>query len=233
MADPAGTEVLTLAGLAHRCAQETQRFFQRLAHDTRYCFELFRRAICGRNQQAWHLVYRQYEPLIAGWVRRHAAFPAVAEEVPFFVNRALEKMWSALTPARFEAFPDLPSLLRYLQMCVHSVLIDEVRRAEPALLLDDLPLAAHSLSGSSSPDQQALDDLQRRELWQAVEARLQTEQERRVLYASFVLGLKPREICAQFSTTFRDVHEVYRVKENLLARLRRDTQLQDLLRGGA
>jgi len=55
------------------------------------------------------------------------------------------------------------------------------------------------------------------------------EKERRVVYGSFVLALKPRELYAQFRETFRDVKEVYRVKENVLARLRRDAELQEFL----
>jgi hypothetical protein len=58
---------------------------------------------------------------------------------------------------------------------------------------------------------------------------LHDEKERRVVYGSFVLALKPRELYAQFQDTFRDVNEVYRVKENVLARLRRDAELAELL----
>ena len=50
-----------------------------------------------------------------------------------------------------------------------------------------------------------------------------------MVYGSFVLALKPRELYAQFRETFRDVKEVYRVKENVLARLRRDAELQEFL----
>jgi hypothetical protein len=63
------------------------------------------------------------------------------------------------------------------------------------------------------------------EFWEEVDARLRDEKERRVVYGSFVLALKPRELCAQFPETFCDVNQVYRIKENVLARLRRDTEL--------
>ena len=63
-------------------------------------------------------------------MQRHAAFPASGEEAQYFVNRAFDKLWTAMTPQKFERFPDLKSLLRYLQMCVHSAIIDHVRVAE-------------------------------------------------------------------------------------------------------
>ena len=50
---------LTLAGVAHRCARETELFFQRQSYDPRYCCELFRRAIVDRDQGTWELVYAQ------------------------------------------------------------------------------------------------------------------------------------------------------------------------------
>jgi hypothetical protein len=49
------------------------------------------------------------------------------------------------------------------------------------------------------------------------------------VYASFALGLKPREIYARSGGLFDDVKEVYRVKENVLARLRRDPELKKIL----
>jgi DNA-directed RNA polymerase specialized sigma24 family protein len=222
--------LLTLTGIAHRCAQETQRFFQRHAHDPRYCYELFRRAIVDRNERAWQLVYRQYRSLVEGWVVHHSAFPATGEEVQYFVNRALERMWAALTPDKFGRFPDLKALLRYLQMCVHSAILDEVRTAESRTVNAqvDLQSARTRASGSTTEDQ-AVARVHRDTVWQAVNARLQDEKERTVVHGSFVLGLKPRELCAQYGDVFRDVREVYRTKENVLARLRRDPEIQRLL----
>lgn len=226
--------LLTLAGIAHRCAHETELFFQRQSYDPQYCFELFRRAIVDRNQRAWDLVYIQYRPLVTGWVNRHSAFPAAGEEVQYFVNRAFEKMWVALTPAKFKHFSNLKSLLRYLQMCVHSVILDQVRVAEQAVVgIQTEDLAAESMASGPTVENRALDHVHRQEFWDRINARLRNEKERRVVYGSFVLALKPRELYAQFREAFRDVNEVYRVKENVLARLRRDTELQKLLAGDA
>lgn len=226
----ANPQLLTLAGIAHRCAHETEHFFQRQSYDPQYCFELFRRAIMDRNQRAWELVYAQYRPLVAGWVERHSAFPATGEEVQYFVNRAFEKIWAALTPTKFKHFSDLKSLLRYLQMCVHSVILDQVRVAEQSLVGVEIEaLAAEGRAKGSMVEEQALAQVHRQEFWDQINARLRNGKERQVVYGSFVLALKPRELYAQFRETFRDVNEVYRVKENVLARLRRDAELQELL----
>lgn len=238
MSDQAELRSFSLSGIAERCARETEHFFQRQAHDPRFCFELFRRAIAERCQGAWEAIYAQYSPQVAGWVGRHPAYPASGEEVQYFINRALEKMWAALTPAKFPRFPDLKSLLRYLQMCVHSVVLDNIRpheRANNAIRMERQPdgAGAESLDVQSEPgdrdlEEQALHREQRRTLWLEISVRLRNEKERHVVYGSFVLALKPRELYVLHPDTFRDVNEVYRVKENVLARLRRDRELAKL-----
>jgi DNA-directed RNA polymerase specialized sigma24 family protein len=167
-------------------------------------------------------------------VKRHSAFPSSGEEAQYFVNRAFEKMWAALTPDKFSGFSDLKSLLRYLQMCVHSVILDHVRVArQPDLEVRDELLAAEGETDKPAVETWALNRVHRQEFWKEIDARLRGEKEHRVVYGTFVLALKPREIYAQFQEAFRDVNEVYRVKENVLARLRRDTELELVLGGDA
>jgi hypothetical protein len=221
---------ITLAGIAHRCAQETELFFQRQRYDPRYCFELFRRAIIERKQGAWELVYAQYRSLVSGWVERHPAFQASGEEVQYFVNRAFEKMWAALGPEKFGHFPDLKSVLRYLQMCVHSVIVDFLRLKEQETLLhDDQKLVARRETAEPTVEQHVLTRMQHEDLWNCLNQRLKNDKERRVVYGTFVLALKPRELYARSREMFQDVQEVYRIKENVIARLRRDSELRTFL----
>jgi len=221
---------LTITGLAHRCADETERFFQRQSHDPRYCFELFRRAILERSQHAWDVIYGQYRSLVAGWIQRHPSFQATGEEVEFFANSAFEKLWTSLGAERFDRFPDLKSILRYLQMCVHSVLIDFIRQAE-RIAEEDLAEKRENEPGDSTPstESQVLDQIEGEALWKWIDAHLNDEKERMVVRDSFIFGLKPSEICANHKNRFTNVEEVYRVKQNVMARLRRDPELRKLL----
>jgi DNA-directed RNA polymerase specialized sigma24 family protein len=218
---------LTLSGISHRCAQESDRFFNRKEHDPRFCYELFRRAILDQNQIAWDRILSQYQRLVTHWVERHAAFPGSGEEVQFFTNRAFEKMWIGISPKKFDKFTNLKSILKYLQMCVHSVMVDYVRKKEPALV-DDAPedLTEQPHSGAAIVEDAIVDELDGRELWRWLQEQLQDEREKCVVYAMFVYDLKPREVVDQCQDLFDDVKEVYRVKENLLARLRRNEDLR-------
>jgi hypothetical protein len=136
-----------------------------------------------------------------------------------------------MTPEKFLNFPDLKSVLRYLQLCVHTIIVDFMRAREKADLMsaDSDSLAEKEPAGQSIEDQ-ALAQAQREELWRWLDERMHTEKERRVIYATFVLALKPREVFNQYRSLFRDVDEVYLVKENVLARLRRDEGLKKFLR---
>ena len=224
---------LPLSSIAHRCARETDAFFARRLHDPRFCFELFRRAIVEQVERAWHLIYDQYRALVASWAQRHSSFASCGEEVQFIVNCAFDRMWSALTPTKFLKFPNLRSILRYLQMCVHSVILDLARKRQtPVIGLDQAEPDLAGVSPGNSGDR-PYDRLIRNEFWQSILARLKDEQERCVVYASFVQGLKPREICACYAHLFADVRQVYRVKENVLARFRRDPELRAVLQGDA
>ena len=69
----------------------------------------------------------------------------------------------------------------------------------------------------------------RRAIWDTVNEQLKDEQERQVIYAMFILALKPREIASQYPQMFNGANEVYRVKENVINRLRRSAELGALL----
>lgn len=224
---------LSLSSLCYRCARESDSFFNRRKHDPRFCFQLFRRAVLDQDQRAWECLYRQYNPLVASWVERHALFQSCNEERQYFVNRAFEKMWTAFNPQKLDRFPDLKSILRYLQMCVHSAVVDYLRAQEQAELLADHPiLERESFNGDAlSPEKEAVRRTQAAALWEMITARLKTEKERKVVYGSFILALKPGELANYYSGTFENVAEIYRLKENVLARFRRDEDLKHFLNG--
>jgi DNA-directed RNA polymerase specialized sigma24 family protein len=219
---------MKLARLADECARESRRFFRREPYDPGFCYEIFRRAIMQADERAWQMIYEQYTSLVTSWVYKHAAFHASAEQADYFVNRAFERMWSAITPDKFGQYPDLSVLLRYLQMCVHSAIIDHARRSSQAEL--ELEAFEHDYPGTSRLDMEehVLDALQRSQLWEEIKKRLNDEEEEVVIYASFALGLKARQILENYPERFADIDKVYLVKQNVLARLRRDDALKEL-----
>lgn len=211
-----------------RCEQETANFFQRRSYDPRYCFEVFRRAIVERIEQAWECVYTQYRPLLVKWMTGRSAFFDTDEEVGELVNRAFTKMWVSITPERFDDFQNLDQLLTYLRMCGGSVVIDNVRAKKLAASSLDEMDETHD-SGQSRPERIVLTAEQRQGFWLWIQARLHGEKEQTVIYASFVLDLRPREIVKHYKHMFNGVREVHRIKQNVYARLRRDPDAGEFL----
>jgi DNA-directed RNA polymerase specialized sigma24 family protein len=190
---------------------------------------LARRAICLREQQAWEIVFGQYQGFVLACIRRHPVASAVREDEDYLVNRAFQRLWSAVTPERFDQFAGLPALLKYLKMCAHSVLLDAARqqRGNPIEPLTDLTA---EIAEPRTPEGVVMGRQAGRELWQVIAEELQDDAERKVAYLSFVRELKPREVYERAPDRFQSVADVYRIKRNVLDRLRRSPRIRDFLR---
>ncbi len=176
---------------------------------------------------AWELIHAQYSAQVFGWVKQHAGFIACGEDAAYFANRSFEKMWSAMTADKFANFHDVNALLQYMKLCVHSVITDYLRSknrpgANVSLPLDEID---ERLSDAGA-ETVTLDEMVRQALWALIKKRLNNEREDQLLYYRFVLDLKPSEICERFPAEFPDVNEIYLMLQNVLARLRRSSELQ-------
>src|SRR5262245_36209372 len=116
--------MLPLPRLARACADQTGRYQRGELADDRYCLELLRRAVCDRDPVAWELVLDQYRGLVNAWVRQHPASASLDEDPDYWVTRAFERFWMAIGPERFGSFGHLRAVLRYLKLCVYSILLD-------------------------------------------------------------------------------------------------------------
>src|SRR5215207_7712621 len=182
-------KTLPLADLARRCREETLRFLRAEPRDDRFCFALFERAIADREHQAWEAIIGQYRGIVLAYIGQHSAAAVVHEPDDFWVNRAFQRFWMAVTPERFGRFPDLPALLKYLKMCVHSVLLDEVR-ARRAASVSSLEELWDVIPETRDAEGSVIGKLAGQQLWQAVNRELQDEPERVVAFLSFARDLK-------------------------------------------
>ena len=103
--------------------------------------------------------------------------------------------------------------------------IDSVRAQSWSEIVSDeaLPLGQQP---QVSPDEQALDRVQRTEFWNTINTLLNDDAERAVVIGSFVMGLKPGEIYHNRPDLFESVGDVYNVKRNVLSRLSRNVDLR-------
>lgn len=222
------TRHVTVASLAARCREETLRFLRHEPREDGFCFELFSQAVGERDETAWAAIVDQYHSIMLAFVRQHAAAASLGESDDFWVNRAFQRFWLAVNPHRFASFKDLPGVLQYLKLCVHSVLLDEVR-ARRAKHTTSLQALASDVPERGSIVDSVLDSLARQQLWTAVLNETQDGAERQLAILSFARGLKPADVQARHPDLFPSVADVYRVKRNLLERLRRSPQVRAFL----
>ena len=219
---------MELALLMSRCVTESDRFYRGLPHDTRYSYELFRRALVESDQAAWEHLYQHYSGLVEGWIRRSGAFVSSGESSEFFVVGAFTKFWRAISSERFASFPTLASLLQYLQLCATSVVIDSVRAQSWSEVVPEEFIGPQH-GPQHAPDEEALSRVDREEFWALIDDQLNGEIERIVIYSSFVLGMTPRAIFSRWGEHFSNINDVYNVKRNVLGRLSRSPNLRQRL----
>ncbi len=224
---------MPLADLVVACREETERFLRREAQGSTFCWELTRRAICARDQEAWEALFRQYRGLVLAWIRQHPASSMIDEEDDYWVTRTFARFWTSVGAERFDQFTGLPQLLQYLKMCAHSLLLDEARarrRQQVEVSADEVrPTQWAAAEDTVDAEALAVGQVAAGRLWEAVMAETQTEAERLVARLAFVLHLKPREIQARHPDQFPTVADVYRVSHNLKERLRRSREIRAFL----
>lgn len=215
--------VLDLNALSDRCALETGKFLQKLASDTQYCYELFRRALVLQNQEAYHRIVETYIRLVRPQVRKKLHAPFTDRDLEDCVHLAFANCFRYLgTAEAFAKFPTLPQIIGYLLACANATAQSHNRKqaARPVEIDEDL-LEHDEQSATVDPLDILIDKERTAEFYQLVSESCKTEKERVVLEYYLELGLMPREIYAQRPDLFADVKEVHRVKQFLIERLQR------------
>ncbi|HLZ31482.1 MAG TPA: hypothetical protein VKV73_29540 [Chloroflexota bacterium] len=219
---------LPLRELAARCREETLRFLRGEPREDAFCFEVFERAIALRDDDAWAAIMTQYRGIVLAYVGQHSGPATLREPDDYWVNRAFQRFWTAVGPERFGQFGDLAGLLKYLKLCVHSEVMDEMRARKTASVtsLDELSETAPAPNNS---ERSALGKLAGEQLWATILRELQDEGEQVVAYLSFARDLKPAEIFQRHPRLYESVADVYRVKRNVIERLRRSADVRAFL----
>ena len=185
-------------------------------------YELFRRAILLRDEDAWIEIGTRYRAMLIAWAGQSSVIGSIDEGCEDVADRALARAWSALSPERFGSFPNLAALMGYLRTCVSATAIDMARaRAVRERAYQKLDPAV-----TVTPEQVVIDEIERVDLWRAVLGAIACEQERTVLIESFQLNLPPRAILARHPDLFGDVGDVYMAKRHLIGRLQRDPNVR-------
>src|ERR1051326_2628388 len=159
-------------------AQETN-YTHGEASDDAAGLELFRRALEESDEAAWLAIIDVYRGLLVAQASRKVIRGLVVEDDGFCVDRAFQRFWRASQNGRIHQFNDLASILKYLKMCLGSVLLDEARarrrRRRGWVSIDDV---APESCVSADPAAQVIGRIAGRDLWATIDRELTDPRER-------------------------------------------------------
>lgn len=215
--------LLSLDQLAQHCISETAKYLQRQPSDSRFGFELMRRALSEENHDAFAYVCEIYARQVKAWVHGHTKFIQTQEDADYFVNAAFSAFFCALRGQKFSRFSSLAPVMAYLKACVHSTIMQYLRDQNSSRQVSFE--AAGEILGSDCMEER----LSSTEIWEYIATLLPDMRSRKLAYMALVQDLKPRQIVTTMPQewyTERDVSiALYRIRQLL----RNDSRLRQLI----
>ena len=192
------------------------------------CFELFRRAIDDRCDDAWRAVVAQYHPLVCSWLLQLEKGRPLEHTLQDLADCALTRFWHTLrhrdAPLAAQ-FSHVGALLNYLRHCAISTYLDADRRDRRQERLRERVAVFTTRTLERGMEQHIAERLDRTTRLQRVvrwvNVHVTDPQERIVFALSFDRGLTPQQIATAHPEHFPGAADVRRVKERVLKRVRR------------
>jgi hypothetical protein len=219
-------QIMDLQTLSEQCRQDTIQYKRSAAAPSNNCFELMRRALADDNNQALTYLYVNYRQLILNWIHQHPGFAATGEEADYFMSGAFANFYFALRKDRFQKFATLAQALQYLKACVHTIIMQYIRKHRLAYTaLDD------DWTTGTEPD---FDQIFRiGAIWERICQLLPNEQDQKLAHLLFVQDRKPAEIAAAFPDEYDTPRSVSIGRQRIVRTLREDDKLRELLGASA
>ncbi|MCB0029837.1 MAG: sigma-70 family RNA polymerase sigma factor [Anaerolineales bacterium] len=215
-------EQLTLGGLLEACQAQRANYY-RLSEvvDSRFCYELFRRAFAERDDAALTALYHLYLPQIAAWVRQLAGDTELDYPLGFYVADCASHFVLKMQARPFEAFPQLGQIMAFWKKCVFGLMTDSLRRRRFLYIpIEDLPLWAERQDASSGLEIAWLVD--------RINQLLASDNERLLIELALYQEMKPREIAAHYPQLWPSPGAVSTAIFRLKSRLKDDPAIQKL-----
>jgi hypothetical protein len=214
-----GSEMSTME-LASHCVGEIDRFRRGELSSEKYSLELLRRATVQGEQEACMWIQQCFSELVLSWLRSHPKRGAACEleSEENYIARTFEGFWQAIAVTQHIEFNSLAEASHYLQACLNGTVIDTLRANS---LTKEIPLPEPDEVGGL----QSEDNFECHDVWDDLKKVIPNEKEQRLAYLLFHCGLKPRQILHSCPQEFSDIHEIYRLRSNLMNRLVQNADL--------
>jgi hypothetical protein len=172
--------------------------------------ELLRSTIIQGDQNAWAEFQQSLEETVLTWLHAHPGRKSACrcQSEQHFVALAFERLRQAAIQGKV-AYETLSEVFVYLRVSLNGAILETLR----------ISSCPESVSVRLSGEGYMEGHPKSREVWDWLQARLSSERERRLAYLLYHCGLGPGEIVRCYPQEWSDVHEIARLRVNILARL--------------
>lgn len=192
-------------------------------------YELFRRAIVENDEHAWIGIYTLYASLVSSWIIR-LKNDVSQEDLLSLMNGTFAKFARSSSAHRFADFPNVSHLLAYLKKCAQSIFFDAQRSRQWQMATcesyEEILKTLDTASSHDDPANTVETILSLQEIWRIISTMVTAQEELLILHQCCLAGCTPSELQRLYPTIYPSIDDVYRIKRNVLQRLRRNRQLQ-------
>jgi hypothetical protein len=178
--------------------------------------EMFRHALEEDDKHAQKMLQQKFSPILLDWIYGHPksdlACRLHAEE--YYIIETFRCFWYSLREQQKFDLTSMADVLSYLHISMNGVILDTLRNysrpQEAPLTSTSIAEEVHSNENGNS-----------HEIWGLIEGKLSSARDQRMAYLLFQCALKPGEIVGSFPNEFSDVHEVSRMRRDIIEILSR------------
>lgn len=211
---------MNLKAIIEKCLAELHLFKTEQTGQSPSCMQLFYIGVHDENPEAFAEIYRHFHSQIERWIYAHNSYYQTGESIDHFVSVTFTKFYHALQGEKFKRMRDFASVMKYLKLCVHSVIADYLRKLPPQHAnIDDLAL----------PDDPPPSTLTFSAIWERIIVLLPDAIDQRVARKVFIEGYKASEIAEVYPDDFDDARQVSVALQRIRRKLRSDQELRDLM----
>lgn len=243
---PTPPNELPLPKLAAACRRETQRYLNGKESDSRFCLEIFRRALAVGaarpgyqapvfvDEDARTVLVTIYSEFIKAQINRKAVVPLSMEDM---VQQVWLRFWQAARSGL--SFPSLERALAYLQLTTATAIIEEQRQRRKRWREQSLERLIEEVGeGAAVAGEDVFSELVLARFDARCRELLTDPLERRVFWMRNSMGKKPNQIAVGLTSegvlikgqppTARSVSDLI---DRIFQRLKVDPEIRDLLAG--
>ena len=179
-------------------------------HD-QYYLEVFRYALRDHDQHTQRWLQNHFGVKVLDFMNGHPSKDKACRlhSQEYYVSETFKRFWQTALQHHEIACKSMTDVLYYLRLSLNSAILDSLRNCAPT---EDVSLLSSSMERALN----ATENSSSHEVWSIIEGKLSGARERRLAYLLFHYALKPGEIVRNCPEDFSDVHEVSRMRRDII-----------------